>query len=109
MFSVDRKIPNVGSTFPVGNKVSWNGGPSGWDLPASNEHQWWILSVWYARKKLAEELPIRPKNTCVFANPTNPVFLYFFFFFFFVDPAIFIASQIKIFIPTDPKMFQKIR
>ena len=61
MFSVDRKIPNLGSTVPVGDKASWNGGPSGWDLPVSNEHQWWILCVWYAREKFAVELQIKFK------------------------------------------------
>ena len=29
LFSVDSKIPSLGSTVPVGNKASWNGGPSG--------------------------------------------------------------------------------
>ena len=53
------------------------------------------------------------KNTCVSVNPTDPVFFFFFFFFFFcADPAIFIAFQKRksktIFIPTNPKMFQKI-
>ena len=33
MFSVDRKIPTLGSTNPVGNKASFNGGSSGWDFP----------------------------------------------------------------------------
>ena len=44
------------------------------------------------------------KNTRVSTNPTDPIF-------FCADPAIYIAFQKKnkkIFIPTDPKMFQKI-
>ena len=32
MFNVDRKIPTLGSSVP-----RWNGGPSGWDFPASND------------------------------------------------------------------------
>ena len=37
MFSVDRKIPTLGS--------HWNGGLSGWDFPVRTEHQWWILFI----------------------------------------------------------------
>ena len=42
------------------------------------------------------------RNTCVSTNPTNPVF------FFCADTAIFTEENKKIFIPTDPKVFQKI-
>ena len=58
------------------------------------------------------EKVIRPKNTCVSANPIDPVFVFFFFCVgVCADPAIVIAFQkkiIKISIPTDLKMFQKI-
>ena len=39
------------------------------------------------------------------------MFVFFFFFFFFADPAILLPfkKENKIFIPTDPKMFQEIR
>ena len=49
---------------------------------------------------------LRPKNICVSANPTDPVFV----FCFCADLAIFMAFQKKkkIFIPTDPNIFQKI-
>ena len=49
MFRVDRKIPTHGSTVPVGNKASWDGGLSGWDFLVSIEHEWWIVFVWYAK------------------------------------------------------------
>ena len=52
VFSVDRKIPTLGSTVPVGNSASlgksrflqerWT---LGWDFPVSTEHQWWILFI----------------------------------------------------------------
>ena len=49
MFSVNRKIPTLGSTAPVGNSASllshWNGGSSGWDIPVPTEYQWWILFI----------------------------------------------------------------
>ena len=71
------------------------------------------------------------KNTCVSINPTDPVVLYFFFLFIFFFYFIFfylflflffffvvfvptlqcllpLENIKKIFIPTDPKMFQKI-
>ena len=49
MFSVDRKIPTLRSTVPVGNSTSlvchWNSGHPGWDFPVLTEHQWWILFI----------------------------------------------------------------
>ena len=46
---------------PSGPPLSWetwnrlvshlNAGPSGWDFPVSNEHQWYILFIWYSRQK----------------------------------------------------------
>ena len=59
----------LGSTVPVGNKANWNGRPSGWDFPISIENQLWI--VWYARKKLAVEIPIKFKCFTILYGSKN--------------------------------------
>ena len=56
MFGVDMNIPTLGPTVPVGNKASWNGGPSGWDFqsPLDTNDGFYLF-------KLAVELPVKFK------------------------------------------------